>query len=92
MEERDAEWERAHLIGWEWCGGGSQRLGESALVSGRGVEEGDTEWERARLVGGEWWGGGSHRLVEGALESEKNEWRRVTPTGRERTLEWKGMV
>ena len=31
MDERDADWERAHLIGWEWCGGGRHRLVESAL-------------------------------------------------------------
>ena len=31
MRERDADWERAHLIEWEWCGRGRHRLGESAL-------------------------------------------------------------
>ena len=50
MGEEDTDWERAHLIGWEWCGGGRHRLGESALESGREkVEEKDTDWERAHL-------------------------------------------
>ena len=31
VEERDTDWERAHLIGWEWCRGERHRLGESAL-------------------------------------------------------------
>ena len=39
MEEGDTDWERAHLIGWERCGGERHRLGESALdivgMSGR---------------------------------------------------------
>ena len=35
MGDRDEDWKRAHLIGWEWCGGGRHRLGESALESGR---------------------------------------------------------
>ena len=35
MGERDEDWERAHLIWWEWCGGERCRLGESALESGR---------------------------------------------------------
>ena len=46
--EGDANWERAHLIGWEWCGGGRCRLGESALERARSVEE-DTDWARAHL-------------------------------------------
>ena len=50
MEERDTDWERAHLI-----------------VEENGVEEGDADWERA------------HLRVEG------NEWKKETPTGRERT-------
>ena len=48
-------------------GGGRHRLGEGALESGSGVVERDANWERAHLI------------VEG------NEWRRKTPTGRERT-------
>ena len=32
--EGNTDWERAHLIGWVWCGG-SHRLGENALESGR---------------------------------------------------------
>ena len=47
MEEEDTDWERAQLIGWEWCGG-SHRLRESALESVSGVGE-DTDWERAHL-------------------------------------------
>ena len=31
----DTDWERAHLIGWEWCWGEILRLGESALESGK---------------------------------------------------------
>ena len=31
MEEGDADWERAHLIGWELCGGKRFLLVESAL-------------------------------------------------------------
>ena len=70
MEERDDDWERVHLIGWEWCGGGRRRLGESALESGREyVEDEDTDWERAHLIGWEWCGGGRRRLGESALES-----------------------
>ena len=85
MEEGDADWERAHLIGWEWCGGGRCRLGEGALDSWSGVGEKDTDWERAHLIG--WKGmieGGSHRLGESALDRVGMVWRK-TPTGRERT-------
>ena len=49
MDERDADWERAHLIGWEWCGGERCRLGESEIDRVSVVEEGDTDWERAHL-------------------------------------------
>ena len=55
MEEGDTDWERAHLIWWEWCGGERHRLGESALDSGRGVGEEDNDWERAHLIGREVW-------------------------------------
>ena len=55
MRERDADWESAHLIGWELCGGERHRLGEGALESGNGVEEGGTDWERAHLIGREIW-------------------------------------
>ena len=70
MEERDTDWERAHLIGWKWCEGGRHRLRESALDSGREwVEKRDTDWERAHLIGWEWCGGEILRLGESALES-----------------------
>ena len=49
MREGDTDWERAHLIGWEWCGGQRHRLGESALESGSGVGERDEDLERAHL-------------------------------------------
>ena len=49
MEVGDTDWERAHLIGWEWCKGERHRLGESALDRARGVDEEDTDWERAHL-------------------------------------------
>ena len=56
VEERDTDWERAHLIGWEWCGGERHRLGESALESESGVGERDADWERAhlRVEGNDW--------------------------------------
>ena len=66
MGEEDTDWERAHLIGWEWCGGERHRLREGALDMVRGVGESDADWERD-------------------LRVEGNEWRRKTPTGRERT-------
>ena len=101
MGERDGDWERAHLIGWEWCGGKRCRLEEGALESGSGVDE-DTDWERAHLIGWEWCGGERHRLGESALESgngvgERDAdwegvylrvvmvWGREMKTGRERT-------
>ena len=99
MEERDADWKRAHLR-VEGNGVERHRLEESALDRARGVEEG-TDWKRAHLrVEGS--GGQRHRLGDNALEGgsvvgerdadwerahlrvEKNEWRRETPTGRER--------
>ena len=49
MEDGDTDWERAHLIGWEWCEGQRHRLGESAIDRVREVEEGDVDWERAHL-------------------------------------------
>ena len=49
LAEEDTDWERAHLIGSEWCGGGRRRLGESALDRARGGEERDDDWERAHL-------------------------------------------
>ena len=67
MGERDADWERAHLIGWEWCGGKRCRLEEGALKDGSGVDE-DTDWEKAHLIGWEWCGGERHRLEESALD------------------------
>ena len=56
MEERDDDWERAHLIGWEWCGGSRCRLEESALDSWSSVGVGDTDWEKAhwRVEGNKW--------------------------------------
>ena len=52
--EEVTDWERAHLIGWEWCGGGRHRLGESALDRvGMGGGERDADWERAHLIGWE---------------------------------------
>ena len=63
----DTDWERGHLIGWEWCGGQRHRLGESALESGSGVGEEDTDWERAHLrVEGN--REQRHRLRESALD------------------------
>ena len=56
MEERDTDWERAHLIEWEWCLGGRRRLGEGALEGGSGVGEEDSDWERAHLKVGMVWG------------------------------------
>ena len=50
MEVGDTDWERAHLIGWEWCGGGRHRLGESAFESGSGVRERYVDWKRAHLI------------------------------------------
>ena len=47
MEERDADWKRAHLI-VEGNGVERHRLEESALDRARGVEEG-TDWKRAHL-------------------------------------------
>ena len=52
MEEEDTDWERAHLIGWEWCGGGRHQLGKSALEVESGVVDEDTDWERAHLKKG----------------------------------------
>ena len=85
MGERDADWERAQLIGWEWCGGGRHRLGESALESGSGVEVKDTDWETAHLRVEE------NGVVEkdtdwerAHLTVEGNEWRREIPIWRER--------
>ena len=49
VEEGDADWERAHLIWWEWCGEERFRLGESALDSVSGVGERDADWERAHF-------------------------------------------
>ena len=50
MDKRDTDWERAHLIGWEWCGGGRHRLRESALDRvGMVWGKRDTDWERAHL-------------------------------------------
>ena len=50
VEYGDTDWERAHLIWLEWFGGGSHRLGDSALESGRErVEERNSNWERAHL-------------------------------------------
>ena len=56
MEDKDTDWERAQLIGWEWCGGERHRLGEGALESGSGVGERDTDWERVYLRVGMVWG------------------------------------
>ena len=55
VEETDADWKRAHLIGWEWCGGSRCRLEESALDSWSNVGVGDTDWEKAhwRVEGNE---------------------------------------
>ena len=53
---RDEDWERAHLIGWEWCFRGRRRLGEGAHERVRGMEERDTDWERAHLRVGVVWG------------------------------------
>ena len=65
-------------------GGGSHRLGESALDRARGVEEGDVDWERAHLrVEGK--GGERHRVGESALDRVGMVWGSKTPTGRERT-------
>ena len=84
MEDEDTDWERAHLIRWEWCGG-SHRLREGALESESGVGEEDADWERA------------HLRVEGNIVEyedtdwerahmiEREAWGRETPTGRERT-------
>ena len=86
MGERDTDWERAHLIRWEWYEGRRHRLGESALESGRErVEERDTDWERAHLIGWVRCEGGRHRLRESALDKVRVVWRKKTPTGRERT-------
>ena len=83
MEEGDTDWERAHLIGWEWCGGVRHRLTKSALESGSGVGEGDTDWERAHLrVEGT--AEERHRLGESALDRVGMVWRREMPTGKGR--------
>ena len=41
----NTDWERAHLIGWEWCGDERCRLEVSALESGR------KEWKREMPTG-----------------------------------------
>ena len=55
MEERDTDWERAHLR-VERNRGEKFRLGKSALDSGSGVEVEDTDWKRAHLRVGVVWG------------------------------------
>ena len=60
MEEGDADWKRAHLIEWEWCGGERHRLGEGALDR-VGMSEG-----RQRL------GEGALDRVEMVLRREMN--------------------
>ena len=84
MGDRDTDWERAHLIWWEWCGGVRHRLTKSALESGSGVGERDADWERAHLrVEGN--AEERHRLGESALDRVGMVWSMKTPTGRERT-------
>ena len=48
MKKKDTDWERAHLIGWEWCGGERHRLGESALDRVGVVWRWETLTERER--------------------------------------------
>ena len=86
MEERDADWERAHLRveGNDWRR--EMPTGrERTLYGWNGVEERDADWERA------------HLRVEGNGVGERDAdwerahlivgvvWRRETPTGQERT-------
>ena len=68
-------------------GGRRNRLGESALESGSGVEERDADWERAHLrMGGN---GVGKRVADWErahlIGWEGMVWRREMPTGRERT-------
>ena len=49
------------------------------------LRKGDTNWERAHLIGWERLGKGDADLERAHLRVEGNEWRRKTPTGRERT-------
>ena len=66
VEEEDTDWERAHLIWWEWCGGERCRLGESALESGSGLGWRDADWERAHL-----------RVEGNGVEEGDTDWERA---------------
>ena len=86
MGEGDTDWERAHLRVEENAVGEADTDWERAhLIRLEGVKVGVTDLERAHLIGWEWVEEGDADRERAHLRVEGNEWRRETPTGRERT-------